>query len=149
MGWGGVGWGWGGCVSRVRVLVMGCRVSGGSWGPPNAAVIYTPPNKQASLRQPVFTAGPDPAPPPKPESGDPLRDPEGEFDSAQVGRALNERSGLWTSAAVRPGLPPPLVRPWSSTTGRATTGGGSSQLQFVRLVVVSHPLSLVDETIFF
>lgn len=59
------------CVSRVGVLVMVCCVSSGSCDSPNVGVIYTPPNKQASLRQTV-NAGPEPTAP-KVGSGDPQR----------------------------------------------------------------------------
>lgn len=59
------------CVSRVGVLVMVCCVSSGSCDSPNVGVIYTPPNKQASLRQTV-NAKPEPTAP-KVGSGDPWR----------------------------------------------------------------------------
>lgn len=73
-------------VSRVGVLVMVCCVSSGSSDSPNVGVIYTPTNKQASLRQTV-NAKPEPTAP-KVGSGDPRRPLRGsqggekeEFDS--------------------------------------------------------------------
>lgn len=59
------------CVSRVEVLVMVCCVSSGPCDSSNVGVIYTPPNKQASLR-PTVNAKPRPTAP-KVGSGDPGR----------------------------------------------------------------------------
>lgn len=66
-------------VSRVGVLVMVCCVSGGSCDSPNVGVIYTPPNKQASLRRTV-NAKPGPSAP-KVEPGDPRRPLRGSQES--------------------------------------------------------------------
>lgn len=102
-----------GGVGRVGVvLVMVCCVSSGSCDRPNVGVIYTPPNKQAPLRQTV-NAGPEPTAA-KVGPGDPRRPLRGsregrggEFDCGVAPfrwRLPSEWEGAMGALSVEPPL---------------------------------------------
>lgn len=80
------------CLQGGGVLVMVCCVSSGSCDSRNVGVIYTPPNKQASLRQTV-NAGPEPTAP-KVGSGDPQRPLRGSREGGGGGEKGGFDSGV-------------------------------------------------------